>query len=245
MDEIPIPIPYARDYTATMSGTDFKFVVCEGCSGEYVYQLQRVASGSGTSYLFLDNKGASLRAEARARAQLKQSLAHAIEIVPCPTCGLIQKHMVPKARRNYRRGLYNAGMILIIIGIAVGVIGGMKIAIDAERYGEGWISTAMWWTLTGMVCLIGIALLVVRWRMTSRYDPNRLPLEDRLALGQDLAYTRVEFEKLAAAAEQKANKHKGKKPAQAKAAPVEEANPLAFEDPGEAARRRAWESYTQ
>ena len=88
-----IPIPYAMDYTATVGGSAVKLVACEQCQAEYIYRLQPVAVGSGTSLLFVDNQGVrGNRASSRAEGQLNQGRAGAVDLVPCPACGEREEH---------------------------------------------------------------------------------------------------------------------------------------------------------
>jgi hypothetical protein len=53
-----VPIPYARTYTTTVTGSVLKIAQCENCRTPYGYDVSAVVSGSGTSFLFLDNEGA-------------------------------------------------------------------------------------------------------------------------------------------------------------------------------------------
>src|SRR4051794_36030586 len=98
-----IPIPYGQKYTTTLRGRVPKLVKCEQCSLEYVYHLSRSARGEGTSFLFLNNEGAQSSAEGEARARLLAALMKACEPVPCPGCGHVQQHMVPRARQLRHR----------------------------------------------------------------------------------------------------------------------------------------------
>ena len=50
-----IPIFWTQ-YTATMQGRVLKVVPCENCSTEYVYIMEREASGFGTSMYMLNNE---------------------------------------------------------------------------------------------------------------------------------------------------------------------------------------------
>src|SRR6266478_3364166 len=54
-----VMIPSVTSYSATVSGAVPKLVQCESCNAEYVYQLERTASGLEISPLSLDNAGAS------------------------------------------------------------------------------------------------------------------------------------------------------------------------------------------
>jgi hypothetical protein len=95
-----IPIPYAMDYTSTMSGAVLKLVRCEHCGTEYVYKMQRMATGEGTSFLFLDNHGAADRAAARAEETLQRKLERGVDLVPCPTVVGSSRTCLPRPAEN-------------------------------------------------------------------------------------------------------------------------------------------------
>lgn len=88
------------DYTAWRIGAVSKYVDCQHCGADFAYTMYREASGQGTSLYFLDESGASDRANRRAEANLKSALASDIEPVECPTCGRFQSDMVWEARRR-------------------------------------------------------------------------------------------------------------------------------------------------
>src|SRR2546423_327007 len=96
-------IPYARRYTATVSGSARKRVKCFSCQASYEYEITGQASGGATSALFLDNKGAKERAVARARENVDAFLQHSHLPVPCPLCGNYQPNMVDILRKKYGR----------------------------------------------------------------------------------------------------------------------------------------------
>jgi hypothetical protein len=190
-------IPYATEYTATLSGSVLKLVPCEHCGAEYVYQLERSAQGSGTSFLFLDNDGAQARASARAEAELRQLLERGVDLVPCPKCGWYQANMLPVARRQAYRGMRNAGLCLLIGVIPLALIGGL---INAAAGGAPGGDPAIPWPvfLAGLIVLglAGAGLLVARVVRSASYDPNAGDVEAHKQLGQSRAMLREEFEKM-------------------------------------------------
>jgi len=64
-----IPIVW-KEYRCTMSGVALKFVLCQHCGTNYVYQMKRDVEDVAASVYFLDNKGA----EERARVGAEESL---------------------------------------------------------------------------------------------------------------------------------------------------------------------------
>src|SRR5262245_23015334 len=119
---MPIPIPYALDYNVTASGAVLKLVRCEHCTAEYIYKLERSATGSGTSLLFLDNTGAHDRASTEAASNLRGKLERGVDVVPCPACGWVQSNMTPKARRQQCRWMLNVGATLAVVGVVAGLL---------------------------------------------------------------------------------------------------------------------------
>lgn len=77
-----MPIPYALERTASATGRRPKFVACEKCGTEYVYLMERKGSGSGTSFLFLDNAGAKERAQQIARVSVYKQLEEGQDPIP-------------------------------------------------------------------------------------------------------------------------------------------------------------------
>jgi hypothetical protein len=204
---MPIPIPYATDYTSTLSGSVLKFVPCEQCGTEYVYQMERTATGSGTSLLFLDNEGASERASSQAEAQLRRKLERGVDLVPCPRCGWYQQNMIPKARKQYRRWMLNTGAVLAVSLLPVGLFGAMA---NAGKHGPPTIPWPLF--LAGLIAfaLVGIGLMVAKSVLASRHDPNGQDVETRKQLGQSRAILREELEKMIKAQEEGASAQEGK-----------------------------------
>jgi len=200
-----IPIPYGMDYTSTMAGLVVKLVHCESCQAEYVYQLERTARGSGTSFLFLDNEGASARASAQAEQELRQKLEQGVDLVPCPVCGWYQRHMIPKAKRQYRRWMLNVGACLTLGLIPLAFIGAFVNASSGN--GDG---PAIPWPAFGagllILFLLGAGLMIAKAILASRYDPNSVDVETRKKRGQWCAMLRSDFERmLKAESERKAS----------------------------------------
>src|SRR5262245_30600950 len=95
---IPIPIPYGRQYSVEMKGSMMKSCHCASCGADYFYEVVRSATGTGMSFLWLNNKGAAQNAESAARQQLEAQLKAAIDPVHCPTCGWLQADMVAQLK---------------------------------------------------------------------------------------------------------------------------------------------------
>jgi hypothetical protein len=189
-----IPIPYALTYISTVRGRAPKLVQCEGCGHEYVYFLERAASGLGKSVLFLDNEGAQAAAGARAQAELMTRLEEACETVPCPACGLYQQHMVDYARRVRHHWMKTGAVLLITLGAIL--------FIPAMNYATvGWNQNDPDAAMTVRLLWVGVvggilacpALLFLRHRLSKHYDPNREDLEERKRYGQRYSMSLPDF----------------------------------------------------
>src|SRR5262245_33608837 len=108
---MPIPIPYGTSHHVTVTGRAPKLVACEKCGHEYVYLLEASAAGHASNLLFLDAGGARDRAQEAAYGDLHHTLEHDCEVVPCPSCGHVQDHMRPKARRHHRRWMKTLALL--------------------------------------------------------------------------------------------------------------------------------------
>jgi hypothetical protein len=176
-----IPIPTGIDYTSMIHGTMHKFVPCEQCGVEYVYLLERIASGSSSSFLFLDNSGAEERASAKADAALRRKLERGVDAVPCPKCGWYQDHMIPAARRAHRLWMLILGACLTIGVLPLGLIGALL--NSNENAGP----TIPWFTFQvglAAIAILGIGLMIVKLIAGWCFDPNSQPVEARIQIGQ-------------------------------------------------------------
>jgi hypothetical protein len=181
-------IPYAQSYTATVSARFPKIVHCQGCNLDYVYLIERTATGEGTSFLFLDNSGASQRAGKKAEAALRQKLENELDVVPCPQCGHLTPDMVAEAQRLRYRWLLITGLVFLPITAILFVI---TMAMDPFRNMPDTINRM--WILTGISGLLMIGLPILSLFLRKRYNPNADDLDGRLALGQSRAISLAQF----------------------------------------------------
>ena len=177
------------EYTASASGATLKEVKCAGCGAEYFYHVERCAEGHGNSIMFLDNAGASQRAEAAAQKSLERRLAKAVELVPCPACGLYQPEMVAKARRQYRTWMLAVAFVCIVGTVVVGLF----TLIAAEKRPVNWTLYAPILAVTG---LAGIGILITRFVQARAYNPNQEDVEQRKRCGQERALRKEDLERL-------------------------------------------------
>jgi len=120
-----VRIPVGNRYTASVTGSLWKPVVCAHCGCEYVYRMHRQATGQATSVLWLDNRGAAEQARSNAVAELHSQLGTGIDAVPCPDCGMYQDDMIQQlkgaARRSAGRVAWSLGFVAASIGLIASV----------------------------------------------------------------------------------------------------------------------------
>ena len=74
------------------SGRILRTVRCENCTLSYEYAMQRTVKLHGES--------AEEVLAAEAERQLRKQLATECDLVPCPSCGWYQQHMIDQARKQ-------------------------------------------------------------------------------------------------------------------------------------------------
>lgn len=169
------------EYKCNLAGRTYKFVECEECKQKYVYGMVRKATGQGDSLYFLDNAGAQNRARNSAQAQLEKALANDCDPVPCPKCGSYQDDMVEKLCREYRMWMWWLGIFAIFAGVLCGALGYAFHGTDSRALGMGLLATGF----VGIAA--GIGSMVLRRHMADAFEPNRTPLQQRLAIAEDRA----------------------------------------------------------
>lgn len=117
-------VSVGNKYTTTLAGTATKHVTCFYCGCQFVYQMKREASGESTSWLWLNNNGASYRSTEIANNNLNSKLQREIDAISCPDCGKYQDEMVSKLKRK-------AWSEVLRVAISFGVIGGTLILIGS------------------------------------------------------------------------------------------------------------------
>ncbi len=189
-----IPIPYAWHFTATKQGAVLKLVRCENCACEYGYYMGRQTQGSGTSLLFLDNRGANKRAVRQAKKRLKRALETDCDPVPCPECGWYQTPMIPVLRRAYHRWMFVLGALGIVAAV-IGLVSTLVYLFNAANPPEPQTFLQLWLIAVG-IGVMGMLLIAVRKVLSFFNDPNASDQEGRKTLGQSLAIRGEELEKV-------------------------------------------------
>lgn len=178
-----------NEYTYSASGGAYKFVVCEKCKQKYVYCMVRSGDGQGTSLYFLDNSGAQRRAEDQAHAVLQHRLKAECDPVPCPKCGWYQKDMVAKLRRDYQPWLYWTGILASFAGTLCAALGYPMLSYDYRFYASILFIAAFLGVGGGMTAFF------CRSRGAARFEPNAIPVKDRLRIANERAEMVTNFEK--------------------------------------------------
>ena len=184
-------IPYATTYTTTLTGQAPKFVECEKCRFQFVYIIEHKVSSEGTSMLFLDNAGAIDRSKAGAEDALRRSLEYGCEPVPCPECGWIQEHMIPRARQVHRGWMTKAAIGLsAAAAILAGPAAIYRLSDDSPRWS---LATIGIWSVVGILGAAGMTLAVWRVAIHRSFDPNAESTEARKTRGREMATNAAEF----------------------------------------------------
>jgi hypothetical protein len=186
-------IPYGVSYITTATGSVAKFVECENCKGEYVYQMTREEAGSGTSLLFINRGGAKLRAVEEAEALLAEELATACDPVPCPFCGWYQKPMIEQLRKPRLRWLYYVALAVFLAGLGCLLHAIFWVTADNPGLYKGKIEH--WWLASALFGIGTFAVLLAKYVGSRLYNPNRENVEKRKELGRSLAISKGEFMK--------------------------------------------------
>jgi hypothetical protein len=190
-----IPVRWT-EYTATMQGRAIKSVTCENCATEYVYTMERQATGTGTSVYGL-NPGAPAHARAAAGDTLHAYLDNDFDPVPCPACGHYQRYMFPKLMETTSLLGLLVTVSALVFG-AVSAVAALKCSLTYARVQSDATFSAMLtaWSALLAAGMVASALYLVRSVRVRRFDPNRTDQQSRIALGRSRALTREDYEKL-------------------------------------------------
>jgi hypothetical protein len=192
---IPLPLSLQWTYSVTVNGAVDKTVRCESCHAEYVYRLERSATGSGTSrVLFIDKEEATEQAAAIAQYALRRELQEGIDLVPCPACGWYQSNMITKGRDQHCAWMWLLGVLLTAGLLPLAMLGLLINCLRCPYSPPNIPGDVM---LAGLVILglDGVSLLVARSILAGRYDPNSDDPEARIQLGRSRAMLREEFDR--------------------------------------------------
>jgi hypothetical protein len=179
---------FGTDYTATRSGVVVKFVQCVECDCGYAYEMERTIQASAFSPLGLSGKASARAATEDAVRRLDRALRESCDPVPCPRCGWYQSNMVKRVRQIRLRWVKSTAFALFPLSILSALF-----ALD--------FAAKQYWPLVGLgtlASLIGLAclLLIARYLLNRRYDPNTQPESKRIAIGESLSLSRAEYRRL-------------------------------------------------
>jgi hypothetical protein len=179
------------------SGSVPRQVLCEQCGKEYYYIFKCSVVGTGFSTLYAENEAAQVEAATVARKKLEEQLARGCDTVPCPGCLHYQKDMVAYARRTRWRWMTIVGLLLLLATFALIVL---TVSGIYEQRSEPVVSRertrTVLWTLSALTTLAGAGLIVVRFFVCRRYDPNQEPLAIRKDRARRRALTRDQLENM-------------------------------------------------
>jgi hypothetical protein len=154
--------------------------------------MERSASGSGNSPLFLDNSGAQVRAEEQARRRLIRALEHEIDAVPCPACGWFQQNMIPILRAARNRWMFYTALGLIFV-LVFALLSTWVIYLGSRQTPE-WLVILL--GVDAGIAGLAVGLFVYRRVRSASWDPNTSDPQERKLLGQSRAILREQMENL-------------------------------------------------
>jgi len=193
---IPIVVAWT-EYTATVNGRILKLVPCENCSTEYVYVLEREASGVGTSVYGIFAESAQSHSESAADDTLQSYLENDFDPVPCPVCGHYQRFMFSKLQET-KSPLVPAAMFAVLLIGCLDSVAALNWSINyLQRPSDHAVEMMLLtWSILLLVCAIGFGLRHIKRAQDRRFDPNLLEQEQaRIAKGRSRAITRTEFDR--------------------------------------------------
>jgi hypothetical protein len=173
-------------------------VLCEQCGRPYGYALTRSVGVQTTRAVWESVEAARKTAFRQARRSLDRILDRECDPVPCPECGWLQKKMLTAARREHFGALpWSATFAFILAGIVLFLLLAYTIlvedlALKPARWGpEGAAGLGLSFVL--LLLCGGGAWLVHRVRRMW-FDPNSIPVEERIERGRERALTWEEFQ---------------------------------------------------
>jgi hypothetical protein len=149
---------------ATRSGSVTKAVRCENCTLSYEYEMRRTVTLRGEA-----TRDALAR---EAEWRLQKQLAQECDLVPCPSCGWYQQHMVERMRRQALRHVPGWVVPLVIV-TAVSITAALLLALPPQRLGPAGASVGVvMGALGGMGALILVLFVGHRVYRRVVYNPN-------------------------------------------------------------------------
>ena len=181
-----------KGYEARISGSVWKWVVCQNCQTEFTYLMTRQGHGSGTSWFFLNNRGAIELATRQAHVNLQSRLKREEDPVPCPNCGWYQPSMIIILRRDHHWWMVLVAGFLFVVAAVFFVLwlaSFLSAKADIREASSQYGTTAAW------AGTLATTVLAFRKALSLRVQPNDGDAQERIRLGQSLAITKAEFEK--------------------------------------------------
>jgi hypothetical protein len=175
-------MPVYLEHTSFLQATVMRFVVCEDCESEYVYELEIEGSGLANSTIFYSGSAPD-KAKKQARDEFNEQKKFKCRALPCPNCGYFQDHMIYQAKRD-RSGIY------FLIGFIV--------AFAFLILGFGLMSMPEYRSFGTKVCFLAVAIgggiAGIGGILFATYEPNKLPEETRLEMADKGSILRKDFE---------------------------------------------------
>jgi len=174
-----------RGATADARGQTKKTVHCEACGQQFYYFLTRTGSGYDSGGIF--SSGDHSVAQQRADTNLQFLLHIGVEPIPCPSCGHIQSHMIPKAKRLHRRWMLYLGQILTVGLIPLTPI--LFVIFHAIFPSPSPLPIPISLITTSLLLVSGVSSFIAYFILSRRFNPNEdEDVQSRIRRGQARAH---------------------------------------------------------
>lgn len=97
-------------YTASLTGKVWKQHTCVACGCAYRYVLSRAVQGRGQT---------AEAAQAAARSNVSSVLTRAVDVQPCPECGVVQPDMVGQTKAAHHATLTGVAIVALLVCLGV------------------------------------------------------------------------------------------------------------------------------
>ncbi|MCA9137724.1 MAG: hypothetical protein KDB00_13225 [Planctomycetales bacterium] len=160
-------------------------VECDKCGCEYFYELARIGTGRASAPYGVGATAAADSAQDQSQRELSERLSLEAELVPCPRCNWINDQLV----EGYRKSCYRPAGTLALVVAFFGTIGSLFCAwfISSGPAADRAALPYFLYVGPAISVLIAIAIILVRWWMRRRIQPNQnYPLAPTLPVGSPL-----------------------------------------------------------
>ncbi len=157
-----------------------RLLTCEQCGSEYVRRADPGAPPRAEGEPDLIDTDEAWAWYERLRADPR--------LVPCPVCGGCPRDMAARARRARQRWMVRTGLLLVPVAVVlflVAYVNNMEHDINPDNVSPS--AVFLGWFCFWVPALLAPGLLLLRFVLNRRWDPNRGPAGVRKELGRERA----------------------------------------------------------